>query len=76
MGVSDTMEKDWEEYYREMLKSENIADYEKALEWVKKISKYGEYRSGYKNWSNDADEYIPILEKAIDKAERYDDLCE
>lgn len=53
-----------------------MADYEKALEWVKKISKYGEYRGDYKAWSVYADEYIPILEKAIEKAERYDDLCE
>lgn len=53
-----------------------MEDYEKALEWVKKISKYGEYINGFKNWSDSADKYIPMLEEAIDKAERYEDLCD
>lgn len=53
-----------------------LEDYEKALEWVKDISKYGEYINGIRNWSDNANKYIPILEKAIEKAEKYDDLCE
>lgn len=64
------------ERQEECLLDRYMEDYEKAIEWVKKISKYGEYINGNKNWTDDAGEYIPILEEAIEKAIRYDDLCE
>lgn len=60
--TSDTTE----EHYKE--------DMENALEWVKKISKYGEYINGFKNWSDNADKYIPILEKAIDEVNACQDM--